>query len=46
MRDYILQEDDFITLEVKRQAAFVDYMRIIGPISTVLAATILLIDKL
>ncbi len=26
MRDYVLQEDDFITLEV-----FVDYMRIIGP---------------
>lgn len=46
MRDYVLQEDDFITLEVKRQAAFVDYMRIIGPISTVLAATILLVDKL
>lgn len=46
MRDYVLQEDDFVTLEVKRQAAFVDYMRIIGPISTVLAATILLVDKL
>lgn len=46
MREFVLQEDDFITLEVKRQAALVDYMRIIGPISTVLAATILLVDKL
>lgn len=46
MRDFVLQEDDFITLEVKRQAAFVDYMRIIAPVSTVLAAVILLVDKL
>lgn len=46
MRDFVLQENDFITLEVKRRPAFVDYMRIIGPISTVVAAMILLIDKL
>lgn len=46
MRDFILQENDFITLEVKRRPAFVDYMRIIGPISTVVAAMILLVDKL
>ncbi len=44
--EFILQENDFITLEVKRQAAFVDYMRIVGPISTVVAAIILLVDKL
>ncbi|MFH5884829.1 hypothetical protein ACG2F4_11010 [Halalkalibaculum sp. DA3122] len=46
MRDFVLQENDFITLEVKRRPAFVDYMRIIGPISTVVAAMILLVDKL
>lgn len=46
MRNYVLQENDFITLEVKRRPAFVDYMRIIGPISTVVAAMILLVDKL
>ncbi|MDZ7694271.1 MAG: hypothetical protein U5K69_24645 [Balneolaceae bacterium] len=46
MRDFILQENDFITLEVKRRPAFVDYMRIVGPISTVVAAMILLVDKL
>jgi hypothetical protein len=46
MRDFVLQENDFITLEVKRRPAFVDYMRIIGPISTVVAAVILLVDKL
>ncbi len=46
MRDFILQENDFITLEVKRRPALVDYMRIAGPISTVVAAMILLIDKL
>lgn len=46
MREFVLQENDFITLEVKRQAALVDYMRIIGPISTVVAAVILLVDKL
>lgn len=44
--DFVLQENDFITLEVKRRAAFVDYMRFIGPIATVVAAMILLIDKL
>lgn len=46
IRDFVLQENDFITLEVKRQAALVDYMRIIGPVSTVVAAIILLVDKL
>lgn len=46
MRDFVLQENDFITLEVKRRPAFVDYMRIVGPISTVVAAMILLVDKL
>ncbi|WP_138431892.1 hypothetical protein [Fodinibius saliphilus] len=46
MRDFVLQENDFITIEVKRRPAFVDYMRIIGPISTVVAAMILLVDKL
>ncbi|WP_441000140.1 hypothetical protein [Fodinibius sp. SL11] len=46
MRDFILQENDFITIEVKRRPAFVDYMRIVGPISTVVAAMILLVDKL
>jgi hypothetical protein len=46
MRDFVLQENDFITLEVKRRPAFVDYMKIIGPISTVVAAVILLVDKL
>lgn len=46
MRDFILKEDDFITLEVKRRPALVDYMRIVGPISTVVAAMILLVDKL
>lgn len=44
--DFILQENDFITLEVKRRPAFVDYMRIIGPIATVAATMILLVDKL
>lgn len=46
MRDFVLQENDFITLEVKRRPAFVDYIRIVGPISTVVAAMILLVDKL
>ena len=46
IRDFILQENDFITLEVKRRPALVDYMRIVGPISTVVAAMILLVDKL
>ncbi len=44
--DFTLQENDFITLEVKRRPAFVDYMRIIGPIATVAATVILLVDKL
>lgn len=46
MRDFVLQENDFITLEVKRRPAFVDYMRIVGPISAVAATIILLIGKL
>lgn len=44
--DYVLQDNDFITLEVKRRPSFVDYMRIIGPIATVAATMILFIDKL
>lgn len=46
IRDFVLQESDFITLEVKRRPAFVDYMRIIGPVATVAATMILLVDKL
>lgn len=44
--DFVLQESDFITLEAKRRPVFVDYMRIIGPIATVAATLILLVDKL
>lgn len=46
IRDFVLQDSDFITLEVKRRPAFVDYMRIIGPLATVAATLILLVDKL
>ena len=46
IRDFVLQESDFITLEVKRPPAFVDYVRIIVPVATVAAAMILLVDKL
>ena len=46
IRDFILKENDFITLEVKRRPAFVDYMRITGPIATVVATLILIVDKL
>lgn len=46
IRDFVLQESDFITLEVKRRPAFIDYMRIVGPIATVAATVILLVNKL
>ncbi|MGM0588681.1 MAG: hypothetical protein ACQETE_09725 [Bacteroidota bacterium] len=46
MRNFTLQENDFVTLEVKRRPAVVDYMRIVGPVATVAATMILFIDKL
>ena len=46
LRNYILQQNDVITLEVKRRPAFVDYMRIIGPIASIAATVLLLVDKL
>lgn len=46
IRDFVLQERDFVTLEVKRQPAFVDYMRIIGPMAGIAASLLLLVGKL
>lgn len=46
IRQFVLQEDDIITLEVKRPPNLIDYLRIIGPIASIAATTLLVIDRL
>lgn len=46
MRQFVLQEDDIVSLEVKRRANLSDYLRVIGPIASIAATTLLVIDRL
>lgn len=45
MREFALLEDDIVTLEVKRRPSLVDYLRIIGPVASIAATTLLVIDR-
>ena len=45
MREFVLKEEDIISIEVKRRANLRDYLGIIGPIASVAATTLLLIDR-
>ena len=46
LRNYTLRNDDIISMEVRRRPIFTDYLRVIGPILSTAAATIILIDRL
>ncbi len=46
MRTFDLENNQVVALQVKRRPSIVDYMRVIGPIVSTVATTILLIDRL
>lgn len=46
MRQFVVLDDDIVSLEVKRRANLTDYLRIIGPIASIAATTLLVIDRL
>ena len=46
LRRYRLRNDEIISLEVKRRAAFVDYVRVVAPVLTTVATGFLIIDRL
>lgn len=45
MRNFVVHQEDIITLEVKRRPNLTDYLRIIGPIASIAATTLLVIDR-
>jgi len=46
MRTFDLENNQVVALQVKRRPSFVDYMRVIGPIVSTVATSILIIDRL
>lgn len=46
LRTYRLQNDQIVTVEVKRTATVLDYIRFISPITTFAASTYFLIDRI
>ncbi|MFU8813485.1 MAG: hypothetical protein ACNA78_11015 [Balneolaceae bacterium] len=46
LRNFTLANDDILSVEVKRKPAFVDYVRVIAPIVSTLATSIIIIDRL
>lgn len=46
MFEFDLQNDDIVTLQVKRRPAFIDYVRVIAPIVSSVATGVLLIERL
>lgn len=46
LREYQLQNDQIISLQVRRRPTIPDYLRVLGPILSVTTTTILLIDRL
>jgi hypothetical protein len=46
IRNFVLEGDDIVSLEVKRRPSIVDYLRVIGPIASIAATTLLVIDRL
>jgi hypothetical protein len=43
MRDFNLQNNQVVTVQVKRRPSFADYVRVIGPILSTVATTILIV---
>jgi hypothetical protein len=46
MRDYRLSNDEIIAMQVRRRAGFMDYVRVIAPVVTIVATSILIVDRL
>jgi hypothetical protein len=46
LRTYQLRNDQIITVEVKRSATILDYVRFVAPITTFIASTYFLIERL
>lgn len=46
MRDYQLHNDDVVAIQVRRRPAFVDYVRVIAPVVSTVATSILIIERL
>ena len=44
--EYNLQNNDIVTLQVKRKPAFIDYVRVVAPVISSLAAGFLIIERL
>jgi len=46
LREYRLQNDEIVSLEIKRRAGLPDYLRVIGPAVTAISTTILIFQRL
>lgn len=46
MRTFNLQNNQVVTLQVKRNPSFVDYVRVIAPVISAVATSIIIIDRL
>lgn len=45
-RDYMLENNDLITLQVRRRPIFIDYINVISPVVSLILSTLLLYDRL
>lgn len=46
MRDFKLENEDIISIQVRRRASFVDYVRVIAPVVSTVATSILIVERL
>jgi len=46
MRNFEIQPEDIVSVEIKRRPNFRDYLGVIGPIASLAATTLLVIDRL
>lgn len=46
LRNYLLQNDEIVSIELKRRPAFIDYLRVTATIVSTAATTFLIIDRL
>jgi hypothetical protein len=46
MRGYRLSNDEVIAMQVRRKPAFIDYVRVVAPVVTIVATSILIVDRL
>jgi hypothetical protein len=46
MRNYVLENDDIVSVRVKRKPSFVDYIKVIAPVVSTIATGFLIIQRL